>query len=109
MTAPEPLGDAQRHRLLQSALDARQLSYSPYSHFRVGASLLLTSASDSNGNDDGEAGATLVQGANVENASYPAGICAERAAFMKAVTASPASATGQVGIRAIAVAAGESR
>ena len=43
--------------LMQDAIAAKDLSYSPYSKYRVGAALLL---------DDG----THVQGANVENASY---------------------------------------
>lgn len=56
---------------------ARDLSYSPYSHFRVGAAIL-----DSAGR--------LYAGANVENAAY-SGICAERVALVKCATASPSS------------------
>ncbi|AAS54368.1 AGL123Wp [Eremothecium gossypii ATCC 10895] len=56
------------------ALAAKELSYSPYSKFRVGCCILTAS---------GE----YIVGANVENASYPAGICAERTAVVKAVTA----------------------
>ena len=44
----------------------------PYSKFRVGASLLTKSGG-------------YVTGVNVENASYPVGICAERCAVAKAV------------------------
>jgi len=44
----------------------------PYSHFRVGAAVLTTSG-------------VCVQGANVENASYPVGTCAERVALGTAV------------------------
>lgn len=44
----------------------------PYSHFRVGSSVLLN-------NGD------VVKGANVENAAYPVGICAERVALGTAV------------------------
>jgi cytidine deaminase len=51
--------------LLQKAFDATQLSYAPYSGFHVGAAALMS---------NGE----IVTGANQENASFPAGICAER-------------------------------
>jgi len=54
--------------LIAKAAEAAQQAYAPYSHFRVGAALLL---------QDGR----LIQGANQENAAYPAGICAERAAL----------------------------
>lgn len=46
----------------------------PYSHFRVGAVLLTTSTSHPH-----------VAGANVENAAYPSGFCAERAAIGAAI------------------------
>ncbi|ORE05562.1 cytidine deaminase [Rhizopus microsporus var. microsporus] len=59
--------------LFEKALKAREYSYSPYSKFRVGAALL---------SDDG----TVFTGCNVENASYGAAICAERTAFVKAVS-----------------------
>ncbi|BFZ57452.1 hypothetical protein PYCC9005_004504 [Savitreella phatthalungensis] len=55
-----------------ATLDARRLSYSPYSRFRVGAVVL-----DSAGG--------VYRGANVENAAY-SGICAERVALTKCVT-----------------------
>ena len=44
----------------------------PYSKFRVGAAVLTESG-------------VIIQGANVENASYPVGLCAERCALAKAV------------------------
>jgi homotetrameric cytidine deaminase len=59
--------------LLEKAREAALNSYSPYSHFRVGAALQLT---------DG----TVVTGTNVENVSYGLTICAERAALVAAVS-----------------------
>ncbi|KAM9917392.1 hypothetical protein OXX59_009370 [Metschnikowia pulcherrima] len=58
--------------LISAAQAARDLSYSPYSKFRVGCAILTTS------ND-------IIKGANVENASYGAAICAERTAITRAV------------------------
>jgi cytidine deaminase len=59
--------------LMKHAQKAALKSYSPYSKFRVGAALQLTS---------GE----IVTGTNVENVSYGATICAERAALVRAVS-----------------------
>jgi cytidine deaminase len=64
--------------LHQHANDAAQNSYSPYSHFRVGAAVLLEA-------DDRQSGA-IVAGTNVENASYRLTACAEQAAIAAAVT-----------------------
>lgn len=58
-------------QLVSAALEARFGSYSPYSHFQVGAALRL---------GDG----TIVKGANQENAAYPSGLCAERTALFAA-------------------------
>ena len=57
--------------LIEIAKEARQLSYSPYSNFKVGVSLLTK---------DGE----VYKGANIENASYPLCMCAERNAIYNA-------------------------
>ncbi|SFR54496.1 cytidine deaminase [Robiginitalea myxolifaciens] len=57
--------------LLASAHEALNTSYSPYSNFKVGAALRLASG-------------TIVQGSNQENASFPAGLCAERVAVFQA-------------------------
>ena len=60
-------------------------AYCPYSHFPVGAALEC---------DDG----TVYTGCNVENAVYPAGICAERNAIFHAV------AEGRTHFRRIVIA-----
>ena len=64
--AYEELDDEQR-RLVDLARKYTHNSYSPYSHFRVGAAISL---------DNGE----TVCGANQENVAYPSGTCAERSA-----------------------------
>lgn len=61
-------------QLYEKARKAAEASYSPYSHFRVGAALLC---------DDG----TLFTGTNVENRSFGLTICAERSAVVAAVSA----------------------
>lgn len=60
-----------KEELIKKAQEARKLSYSPYSHFAVGAALLCK---------DGE----VYVGANVENSSYPLCMCAERNALYNA-------------------------
>ena len=59
--------------LINQALEAREMSYSPYSGFAVGAALL------------GKSG-KVYQGCNVENAAYTPSNCGERTAFFKAVS-----------------------
>lgn len=57
--------------LVNRALEAAKHAYAPYSHFSVGAAVLLKS---------GE----VVTGSNQENAAYPSGLCAERTALFYA-------------------------
>jgi cytidine deaminase len=72
MTRPARAGAPSDDPVRQAAFAAMGLAYAPYSNFRVGAALL--------GADGG-----IFVGCNVENAAYPAGICAERAALSAAV------------------------
>ena len=58
--------------LLAKAKEARALSYSPYSHFAVGAALECADGS-------------VFLGANIENASFPLCMCAERNAIYHAL------------------------
>lgn len=59
--------------MIKMALEARKNSYSPYSHFQVGACLLTKEG-------------RLYTGCNIENAAYGPTNCAERTAFFKAVS-----------------------
>jgi homotetrameric cytidine deaminase len=58
--------------LLDHARRVAQNSYSPYSNFKVGAALRLTTG-------------VIVTGTNVENVSYGLTMCAERSALVRAV------------------------
>ncbi|MBK9942942.1 MAG: cytidine deaminase [Kouleothrix sp.] len=60
--------------LVAQAYDARARAYVPYSHFAVGAAALTRSG-------------RIFPGCNIENAAYPATICAERAALISAYAA----------------------
>jgi cytidine deaminase len=62
-----------RDALVEAARQVRERAYAPYSKYRVGAALLVQDGS-------------IVTGCNVENAAYPACICAERVAITKAVS-----------------------
>lgn len=73
--------------IAHKAQEALKTSYSPYSHFAVGAAIMLK---------NGE----IIQGSNQENGAYPSGLCAERVALFYAGSAFP-----KVPVKAIAVAA----
>jgi cytidine deaminase len=59
--------------LLRAAQLVLEKSYSPYSHFRVGAAIRTENGS-------------VFTGTNIENASYSLTICAERVAIFKAIS-----------------------
>ncbi|MEK7262939.1 MAG: cytidine deaminase [Bacteroidota bacterium] len=59
--------------LVEAAKKAKEFSFSPYSHFRVGAAVLTK---------DGK----IFTGTNIENSSYSLTICAERTALFKAIS-----------------------
>lgn len=81
------LSEATIKGLAEKAIDMRNYSYSPYSHFRVGAALLAK---------NGE----VYGGCNIENSAYGPSNCAERTAFFKAVS------EGVLDFAAIAIAGG---
>jgi len=74
-------------KLARKAQEALKSSYSPYSHFAVGAALQLK---------NGE----VILGSNQENGAYPSGLCAERVALFYAGSTFP-----NTPVTAIAVAA----
>lgn len=56
--------------LVKLALEAREMAYAPYSHWKVGAALLTSRGA-------------VFKGCNVENSGFTATSCAERTAFSK--------------------------
>jgi cytidine deaminase len=65
----EPPGDERTVTMLRErAFAVMERAYAPYSNFKVGAAILATDGS-------------VTEGCNVENAAFPSGICAERAAL----------------------------
>ncbi len=75
-------------QLINIAVKAREMSYSPYSNFKVGAALLGRSGK-------------VYTGCNIENAAYTPTNCAERTAVFKAVS------EGEVEFDAIAIVGGK--
>ncbi len=82
----EELNELQQ-QLVRTSMEHTKFSYSPYSHFAVGASILLENG-------------TILGGSNQENASYPLCLCAERTALAAAASIHPNTA-----VQAIAVTA----
>lgn len=82
----DELSDTDR-QLVETAKVMTSHSYSPYSHFSVGAALLLK---------DGQ----VFRGCNQENAAFPVGLCAERSAFFAAGAHAPGIAPVAVAIAA---------
>ncbi|MBV1924587.1 MAG: cytidine deaminase [Flavobacteriaceae bacterium] len=72
---------------MNKAHEAREKAYAPYSHFRVGATLLLESG-------------TIISGNNQENAAYPSGLCAERVAVYHAGAVYPSQKITSLAITA---------
>jgi cytidine deaminase len=67
------ISEETRQKLITAAQRARQKAYAPYSKYLVGAALLIS---------NGE----IVDGCNIENATYSPTVCAERVAVFKAVS-----------------------
>ena len=59
--------------LIKEAIEAKEMAYAPYSHFRVGAALLTKSGK-------------IYRGCNIENVAFSPTNCAERTAFFKAIS-----------------------
>lgn len=72
MTSPELQID--KEELIRLASEARANSYSPYSHFRVGAALLAKNGK-------------IYTGCNIESGSFTPTMCAERVALGTALAA----------------------
>lgn len=73
--------------LTQKAKEARENAYCPYSHYAVGAAILMESGK-------------IFTGCNIESATYSPSCCAERVAIFKAVS------EGETKIRAVAIVLG---
>ncbi len=78
---------ASDRELVDKAKEATRGSYAPYSHFKVGAAILMADGS-------------IVTGANQENAAYPSGLCAERTAAFYASSRHPGMEMRKIAIAA---------
>jgi cytidine deaminase len=74
--------------LVSSAREAALNAYAPYSGFNVGAAVRLESG-------------TIVKGANMENAAFPSGICAERSALSNCISNYPGDRPVAIAIAAL--------
>jgi cytidine deaminase len=81
--------DAVEKKLVDAAKEAAGGAYAPYSHFRVGAAVLL-------------ANQEIVAGNNQENVAFPSGLCAERTALFYANSRFPDTAVDAVAVAAFA-------
>ena len=74
-------------KLIEHARKSVMSAYAPYSHFSVGAAVLLENGG-------------VMQGNNHENASYPIGLCAERVAVFAAAANYPGLKIKDIAIKA---------
>lgn len=74
-------------KIINKAQQARENAYAPYSHFMVGAAVLM---------ENGE----IVTGNNQENAAFPSGLCAERVAVFHASAMHPKKSITSIAISA---------
>ncbi|MCF8295467.1 MAG: cytidine deaminase [Bacteroidales bacterium] len=87
LTYPHQEVSESLQQVVQSAIEASDYAYAPYSNFRVGAAVLLENG-------------LIIKGNNQENAAYPSGLCAERVALFYANANYP-----DVPVKAIAITA----
>jgi cytidine deaminase len=78
-------------KVINKAHGARKKAYAPYSHFNVGAAILL---------ENGK----IIEGNNQENAAFPSGLCAERVAAFYAGAQFP-----KIIFKALAITAGSTK
>ncbi|CAN5482357.1 cytidine deaminase [soil metagenome] len=74
-------------QLIREAKIAAHDAYAPYSHFHVGAAVILENG-------------IIVKGSNQENAAYPSGLCAERVALFAAGAQHPGVKISSIAISA---------